>query len=722
MGIPPFLFSIVSLSQLFLTVGVLTVDSYVLLPSYLYRTEKRRQRRKDAIAKPQALTLMGRVTASKAWQVATRLQTVYRSLMVLFSLLSLTVSPLFSAAYLIALVHQSSVLMNVIVAITQNGRSLLLTMGLGVVMVYLFAIVGFIYFPSSFGEREEGGEPNCDSFGRCFAYILVHGLRQGGGVGDIMKDMPWSSTGLIPRMGYDFLFFALLNVVFLNILFGIIIDAFAELRDDKRTKEEDMHGTCYICGTQAEEFEKHGVSFLWHVRKEHNMWQYLYLMYHLRNKDPNEYTGQESYVQKLLDKGSLGFFPEETSLALQAKLLHLQPIPGANDDNGNNGTTAAASGQGTGSSKADAEKDVNLITQLIATLQESSSSFSPVGLAELRHELVAIRTASRTADGHSNNNGATRSSSLEEMAEAGGNINNSSTKLGGGGDAMVGGSNSNNKVSATTMTLLTSELAASHRLCEKLHIGLAEATAQCRRLEKQVSKHEATIAALTDFFQKDIPVVWHDALREIIEAREGRKLTDVGPVEFIEEKRRERAEEKQRRRESRAAKGHSFMTSEPYSGITEVEVSKHGSKHLRDETVLQFNAAGEAIQPREKKERSGHRRSPGRKRDLSPSQRRAFDESTIPRIDVSGPDQNSPQAPPIRRTSLSKQALSSLAANKPAPPLEDEHLSSSSSHRSNISFIDFGEQHHGEGKRSRHRSHSHSRAKDPSALLSVSKH
>ena len=45
-------------------------------------------------------------------------------------------------------------------------------------------------------------------------------------------------------------------VLFFNIIFGIIIDTFASLRDEKAQMEEDMRNICFICG-----IDRQSVSF-----------------------------------------------------------------------------------------------------------------------------------------------------------------------------------------------------------------------------------------------------------------------------------------------------------------------------------------------------------------------------------------------------------------------------------------------------------------------------
>lgn len=56
------------------------------------------------------------------------------------------------------------------------------------------------------------------------------------------------------RWWYDFTCFAVINVIFMNIIFGIIIDTFAELRDQNKTKENDINNVCFICS-----FDRHKV-------------------------------------------------------------------------------------------------------------------------------------------------------------------------------------------------------------------------------------------------------------------------------------------------------------------------------------------------------------------------------------------------------------------------------------------------------------------------------
>lgn len=80
---------------------------------------------------------------------------------------------------------------------------------------------------------------NCNKLWECLMYHLNYGLRSGGGIADVSAAVdPAASSGrYVSKFFYDLIFFILINIISLNIIFGIIIDTFA----DKRT-ESDARG------------------------------------------------------------------------------------------------------------------------------------------------------------------------------------------------------------------------------------------------------------------------------------------------------------------------------------------------------------------------------------------------------------------------------------------------------------------------------------------------
>lgn len=101
-------------------------------------------------------------------------------------------------------------------------------------------------------------------------------------------------------MIYDMLFFFVVIIIVLNLIFGVIIDTFADLRSEKQQKEEILRNTCFTCGLDRSQFDNKTVSFEDHINHEHNMWHYLYFVVLVRVKDPTEFSGPESYVYAMV--------------------------------------------------------------------------------------------------------------------------------------------------------------------------------------------------------------------------------------------------------------------------------------------------------------------------------------------------------------------------------------------------------------------------------------
>ncbi|EKF26918.1 hypothetical protein MOQ_009372 [Trypanosoma cruzi marinkellei] len=370
--------------QFVLSCVTLCMDAVVFFPACLYKEYRRKEHMRLGVAKLNATmreVFDGLTKGEVVYHFLTRFTIQFRLFLVVTAALTLLVSQYFAAAHLLFVIYKVPTLCTFINAITQNGKQLLLTAFLGVVVLYLFAIVGYLLFPRQFDSSDGPDNGNCVSLFRCFLFILWQGLRQGGGVGDIMQEESWSSSTLFPRVSYDLVFFALVNVVFLNIMFGLIIDTFGELRDAKREKELDMKSKCFVCGLEADEFEKaHVGGFRAHVMHEHNMWMYFYFMHYLRRKDPNDFTGQESYVDERIRRGDLSFFPEEDSLSLgnggreeDAAAGAQKDVSGMDEEGGatqpgREGVKAAGSGAANG-------QEVALTLKELAGVKEALSAF-----------------------------------------------------------------------------------------------------------------------------------------------------------------------------------------------------------------------------------------------------------------------------------------------------------------------------------------------------------
>ena len=82
-------------------------------------------------------------------------------------------------------VAQSALLHIVLRSVLLNGWSLLLTALLTVIVVYLFVVIGYVFFREDF-VGAAAGEGVCSTLLECFAFGVLNGLRAGGGLGDLL--------------------------------------------------------------------------------------------------------------------------------------------------------------------------------------------------------------------------------------------------------------------------------------------------------------------------------------------------------------------------------------------------------------------------------------------------------------------------------------------------------------------------------------------------------
>uniref|UniRef100_A0A8C0BKP9 Inositol 1,4,5-trisphosphate receptor n=1 Tax=Buteo japonicus TaxID=224669 RepID=A0A8C0BKP9_9AVES len=283
---------------------------------------------------------------------------LYHVAYVLVCMLGLCVHEFFYSFLLFDLVYREETLLNVIKSVTRNGRSIILTAVLALILVYLFSIIGFLFLKDDFimevdrlkirtpvagidfilkfashiylfclpvGDwcsspaplhEEDGIERTCDTLLMCIVTVLNQGLRNGGGVGDVLRKPSKDEPLFAARVVYDLLFYFIVIIIVLNLIFGVIIDTFADLRSEKQKKEEILKTTCFICGLERDKFDNKTVSFEEHIKSEHNMWHYLYFIVLVKVKDPTEYTGPESYVAQMIVEKNLDWFPRMRAMSL----------------------------------------------------------------------------------------------------------------------------------------------------------------------------------------------------------------------------------------------------------------------------------------------------------------------------------------------------------------------------------------------------------------------
>lgn len=219
---------------------------------------------------------------------------------------------------LLDLIKRNKDLKNILRSITLNSNQLVLIGILGIIVIYIFSIVGFLSF-SSYYSDDFNSIPiitYCDNLVNCFISTMFTGIRQNGGIGDALIQPERSDSQYWSLMIYNILYFAIVINVLFSIVFGIIIDTFGELRDRNQAEQKDIQENCFICGNQRFLFEIRRINWGFHINMEHNPSAYLAFLIYIRHKDIEACKGTEKYVKEKMEKNDTGFFPL-TALSLK---------------------------------------------------------------------------------------------------------------------------------------------------------------------------------------------------------------------------------------------------------------------------------------------------------------------------------------------------------------------------------------------------------------------
>eukprot|EP01135_Chromosphaera_perkinsii_P006243 Nk52_evm4s470 gene=Nk52_evmTU4s470 len=240
----------------------------------------------------------------------------YYSVYCFLSFLGYFFSPYFYSLLLFDIVARYETLQNVIRSVTRNFEAILLTSVFALIIIYLFAVYGFLFLDKDFNIDDE---ERCDTLFLCLITSIHQGLRSGGGIGDVLNPRQATDEGFYTRIMYDIAFFIIIIIVILNIIFGIIIDTFADLRTEKSEQDEFLKNHCFMCGIAKEEFERDASGFDKHIDRyygPHSLWNYLYFMVYVLRKDTTEFTGPEQFVYEMCEEENIDWFPLHQALSL----------------------------------------------------------------------------------------------------------------------------------------------------------------------------------------------------------------------------------------------------------------------------------------------------------------------------------------------------------------------------------------------------------------------
>ncbi|EGR27735.1 MIR domain protein [Ichthyophthirius multifiliis] len=230
-----------------------------------------------------------------------------------FSIIGTFYHPFFFTFHLTEILIRFPTLKSVIMAVWGPKKQLALTYMLYLIFVWFFSLIAFQFFN---GEKDLKGE--CNQMIYCYMLLIDQTFKSNGGIGGyILSTFDNEGQDDIyrwERLLFDNGFLIIVVIIIVQIVAGIIIDTFSNLREQENEKKEDIEGKCFVCGFKQELFDKKALNsirggFQYHIKTNHYMWNYVYYISYLYQKDPTEFSGTESYIFDMIENQDSSWFP-----------------------------------------------------------------------------------------------------------------------------------------------------------------------------------------------------------------------------------------------------------------------------------------------------------------------------------------------------------------------------------------------------------------------------
>lgn len=241
---------------------------------------------------------------------------------IIVSVLGLLIHPICYSIQLFECVFLFKSLTDVLKSVTTNWKRLFFTGMLLSIALFFFGTLYFTFFSNDFVTSKTSAK-TCEDMLSCYVTMLDYGFR-----GESFWEDIYPVNNSVQRAILDLAFLLLVVVLLTNVVFGVILDSFEVLRNEREDRKKDIKDRCFICGLERTKFDtkaNEGITFEKHVKEEHYLWNYVYFLIYLYQKPITEYTGTEQYIyERCEDNDDINsFFPIFRSLSLEQS-EHLQ--------------------------------------------------------------------------------------------------------------------------------------------------------------------------------------------------------------------------------------------------------------------------------------------------------------------------------------------------------------------------------------------------------------
>jgi hypothetical protein len=203
----------------------------------------------------------------------------------------------------------------VIGAVKIRYKQFLSTALLIVIIILFYSSISFYMFRDLYFSLDLQ-ENVCHSYLSCFLNMLNYGIRSGS-IGDFSSIKAHDDPFYWSYFIFGWIFFFTVMLIMVNVVNGIIVDTFQQLREDQNKKVDDRLNICYSCNLNRSIFEISGKKFELHTLKDHSLTNYLHFLLKIHLIDEQDLNSLDFYVLNAVREKRFDFFPIERTLALE---------------------------------------------------------------------------------------------------------------------------------------------------------------------------------------------------------------------------------------------------------------------------------------------------------------------------------------------------------------------------------------------------------------------
>ena len=226
----------------------------------------------------------------------------------IFGLCALFYRPYFFIFCIMVFIIYSNSLMEVVLALWIPKSRIFWTLFLTMCVLYIYSVISFKLFRSDFSQNISN---SWESVFICYMTIVDQWYKNNGLGGFLSTNVPAISQNNEfninwGRFLFDLIFFLVVPTLLINLIFGIIIDNFAERRAKRDNLKQNQLSQCFVWGKLDNEIE----DFIQHTRYIHNCWDYVYYIGYLKSTEYEDLVDYvDIYVKRMIESNKVEWFP-----------------------------------------------------------------------------------------------------------------------------------------------------------------------------------------------------------------------------------------------------------------------------------------------------------------------------------------------------------------------------------------------------------------------------